>query len=268
VGVDAAAVDVLVAARREGVDFGRTITIGRQALHGCRRQAARHGIAVPAHGWADQLFTALGAEHVESFDISDYEGATVLGDLNEPLATQLRGRYTAVFDGGSLEHVFDVRTGFGNVLRLVAPGGHVILGHPANNQVGHGLYQFSPELVHGVLVAGNGFEVERVMLVERSPWTRSPRRWWEVTDTTDSGLRVEHRSRRPAELYTIARRIGDVPDRLEAPQQADYVEAWQAVRRSRVAGAVDTAPWPLPAVAAELLRRRRFGRAFRRVSAP
>jgi 2-polyprenyl-3-methyl-5-hydroxy-6-metoxy-1,4-benzoquinol methylase len=53
-----------------------------------------------------------------------------------------------VFDGGTLEHIFDYPTAIKNCMKMVKPGGHLLLTTPANNWFGHGFYQFSPELFY------------------------------------------------------------------------------------------------------------------------
>ena len=52
----------------------------------------------------------LGSERLESLDITDFEGATVIHDLNKPVSEELKARFDVVFDGGTLEHVPDRST--------------------------------------------------------------------------------------------------------------------------------------------------------------
>lgn len=51
---------------------------------------------------ADDYFSALGFSRVEALDVSDYEGASHIFDLNaDELPTHLVGRFDAVFNGGT-----------------------------------------------------------------------------------------------------------------------------------------------------------------------
>ena len=63
-----------------------------------------------------------------------------------------------VFDGGTLEHVFNFTTALTTASRGPAAG-PVRLGTMLNNWCGHGFYQFSPELFYRALSPENGFSV-------------------------------------------------------------------------------------------------------------
>jgi hypothetical protein len=94
--------------------------------------------------WGDRvLFAHLGLEST-ALDVSDYEEAEIVHDLNQPIPDALRGRYGTVFDGGTFEHVFCVSNAFTNVAELVRPGGRVLHLSPVNNYVNHGYWQLSP----------------------------------------------------------------------------------------------------------------------------
>ncbi|HTE59068.1 MAG TPA: hypothetical protein VK631_01880, partial [Solirubrobacteraceae bacterium] len=125
-----------------------------------------HGVQAPPtpDGFAEPVLHAMGAQRVDSLDISPFEGATVIHDLNQPLGEPPR-RFTAVIDGGSLEHVFNFPVAIRTCMELVEPGGSLVVMVPANNEIGHGFYQFSPELFYRV--AQHGFDVLQMLLVER-----------------------------------------------------------------------------------------------------
>jgi hypothetical protein len=210
---------------RQGVKYTRTVMIGRHQLFLDERDLAVRGITgVTPTGYADDLFRHLGAEVVDSIDASPYEGATIVHDMNEPIARSLHGRYTAVVDSGSLEHIFNFPVAVANCMNLVRPGGHLLLIAPANNQLGHGFYQFSPELFFRVLSPAYGFEPPQV-LVKDSRRHSGP--WLEVQDPARIGGRAELVSHRVQYLYIQARRTDDrAVDFSTAPQQSDYVAAW------------------------------------------
>lgn len=109
---------------------GPVATLGVQRLHGC-----------------SDPFAASGLGPVESLDVSDYEGCTHLFDLNAAeLPHGLSGRFSVVYDGGTLEHVFDTRAALRNVYGLLRADGIAVHASPVNGWVEHGFYQFSPTL--------------------------------------------------------------------------------------------------------------------------
>lgn len=241
-GIDAATARLLHSARQRGVSFRQTATFGVQDWHVSDREHRRlvdeFGAPPGPVATGADFLRLLGAEAVDAVDVSDYEGATVLHDLNEPLGDEHKGRYTAVVDGGTLEHVFNVTVGLRNAMELVAEGGHLLLCNPANNLLGHGFYQFSPELHFRALSAENGYRVERVVLVEEGGG------WYDVADPAEVRARVQVTNDRPTYLFTQARRVEAVVPFGAWPQQSDYRAIWddhagaRDARRSPAAFAV------------------------------
>jgi len=91
-------------------------------------------------GYSEKFFKYLGAEKVVSYDFNDYENATYLHDFNLEIGSEHHELYSVVFDGGSLEHIFNFPTAIYNLMKMVKVGGHLIIESPANNYGGHGLY--------------------------------------------------------------------------------------------------------------------------------
>jgi hypothetical protein len=246
----------LMEARESGVNFERTLTLGRQGLLTSplwlARELAARGYIDPAQrsAWArevshrpyvaDELYTALGARQLEVLDNSEYEGASVIHDLNDPVPERLHETFDVVFDGGSLEHVFEFPTALRSVMAMVKVGGHLIIGTPTNNLSGHGFYQFSPEVFYRALGPQSGFAVERMVVAEYDQVTgtafgRLPffaelvGTRYEVKESGISrGQQVSFTSRNPTMLFVQARRVSDRPPLAEAPQQGVWSEQWSA----------------------------------------
>jgi hypothetical protein len=72
------------------------------------------------------FFGLLGVEKVRAIDHSDFEGADIILDLNEPIPTDLVGTVEFLYGGSVLDNVFDPATYIKNVARLLAPGGRLI----------------------------------------------------------------------------------------------------------------------------------------------
>lgn len=235
-GLTRQGVEFLLSAKNRGVDFTSTLTIGRQnLLVGSRELKSTlqaFGVNITKDrataileensGYADGLFALFGAKRVESLDASPYEGASIEHDLNFPIPEVLKQQFTTVIDGGSLEHIFDVKTAFRNIMECVKLGGHLLTINPANNCLGHGFFQFSPELFYRVLSPENGFAIDRVLLANLG--IRSE--WYEIADRAADGHQrfVSHRT---VYVCVVAKKIDSVVPFSVVPQQGDYIRAWK-----------------------------------------
>ncbi len=221
----------LLSAYDLGLQGDSVLTLGRQSLLVTPGNVARllqlHGRAgtTPDAGapisYADELFRILGFNRIDSMDASAYENASIVHDLNKPVPATLHGRYELVWDGGTLEHVFNFPVALASAMQMVKVGGHLVLGTPANNQCGHGFYQFSPELFFRVLSPENGFELVRMYITGKG----GP---YHVADPASVGGRVELLNDDGALLMVHARRSRQAEIFSTTPQQSDYVSAWQA----------------------------------------
>lgn len=233
--VDTQAFRLLLSARCAGADFSRTLTFGRQSYFPkpshARRAITASGLSLDAdaltalsHSYAEPFLTALGAQSVDSMDASDYEHATIVHDLNRPVPEHLHGSYSAVFDGGTTEHVYHFSQAIDNAIRLLAPGGHFISITTGNNLPGHGFFQISPELFFRVFSAANGFKIHAVLLTDIRPG----RPFYRVADPADIRGRVEYTSRRPFYVAVIAQKVVPVETLRVLPLQSDYQATWSA----------------------------------------
>lgn len=165
-GIDADLLAILVSAARRHRISGRLGTLGEQTLP----EPAQANAVLDAAGLRPSAEPALqraGFDTVESLDISDFEGCTHILDLNaSPTPPHLIGRYDLVFDGGTLEHIFDTRAALRNIFHLLSPGGVVFHASPTNGWVDHGFYQFSPTFFLDYYLA-NGFELLEILLLRR-----------------------------------------------------------------------------------------------------
>jgi SAM-dependent methyltransferase len=245
----------LAQARKAGVRFDETLTLGRQhVLASPERIGAileQNGIWPPPAGVAefykelrattwrfDAFARALGAKNVSACDASAYEGAAIVHDLNQPVPAELKERFDVIIDGGTLEHVFNFPVAIANCMEMVKTGGHLILFTPVNNYMGHGFYQFSPELFYRVLSPENGFQVKRMIALNenvgessifgaRYPFPISGP-WYEVSEPSEIRSRVTLTNDKSVILMVLAAKKERVPLFRTTPQQSDYVPQWQA----------------------------------------
>lgn len=80
----------------------------------------------------------------EYLDIDLNEEAAIRLDLSRPLPEELRGRAGTVYDGGTLEHIFDLRQAMENVHSLLRPGGTFVIFAPVTWWQ-HGFVNFNPK---------------------------------------------------------------------------------------------------------------------------
>jgi SAM-dependent methyltransferase len=106
---------------------------------------------------AQAVLTLLGAKEVVVTDVSDYEGAELILNLNDPVPEAQFGQFDVILDIGTLEHLFDVPTALGNLVKMLKIGGQIILIVPTTNSIDHGFYMFSPTLLFDFFQA-NGFD--------------------------------------------------------------------------------------------------------------
>lgn len=226
-GIDKDVAKFLLSARERAVDFTKSLTLGSQQFQVSQPDRAKLADDFKLKSFAEvkdsrDFLRLLGACEIEAMDFSDYEGAAILHDLNRPIGDTLKNKFTFVLDGGTLEHVFNFPTALANAMEMVAVGGHLMIVTGGNNFLGHGFYQFSPELFYRALNRENGFQVKRLIAAEVGG------RWFEVADPQTVKSRVELINDKPVYLMVLAEKTASRPLFAKAPQQSDYVELWEA----------------------------------------
>lgn len=88
------------------------------------------------------LFAALGIE-VDFVDIVASRGMEIIVDLNQPVPADLVDRYDIVYDGGTMEHCFNVGQVMKNIHAMTRTGGYIVHVNPLNF-FNHGFFNFNP----------------------------------------------------------------------------------------------------------------------------
>jgi len=228
-GFDSNGVKLLIKAKKLNVNFEKVITIGRQGLHlehnEMQKLLYKSGykninskILFEDNNYAEAFLKILGANIIDSLDASQYEGASVIHDMNIPIKSELKSKYTLVIDGGSLEHIFNFPIAIKNCMELIQKNGFYIGITPTNNFFGHGFYQFSPELYYRIFNEENGFKVIKMYLyIERK---ETP--IYEVLDPNDVKKRITMINSYPTYLFVIAQKNENKNPFELTPQQSDY----------------------------------------------
>lgn len=232
-------------ARLRGASFRDTATIGHQFLylHPAEVKFFRKAYQASFPGstlksldaykfgdYSDEFLREfLKVENLAVIDASDYEGADIIYDLNQPIPENLQNRFDAVIDSGSLEHIFNFPVAIANLMKLVKVGGSVFITTPANNLCGHGFYQFSPELMFRIFTEENGFELNRIILFEaKFPGIELTfnRKAFEVTDPEKVRGRVGLMSKGAVTMMVEAKKVSDAALFANIPLQSDYAALW------------------------------------------
>jgi hypothetical protein len=236
-GIDVHGLQFLMFARRKQ-PFGRVATIGRQAILVQKdrlKKLMKLSEEVDFRPFCEDLLKGqFGAVKVDSFDYSDYENATHLVDMNKPLA--IEETYDTVFDGGSIEHIYNAPQALANVSAMCAHQGQILHMLPANNFCGHGFWQFSPELFFSLYSESNGYEETQVFLADMT----NERIWFEVRKPQD-GKRAEVLS--SAVLYVLVRTRKTGRLSHENVQQSDYLHSWGDREHTRHGAPLGPTSW-------------------------
>lgn len=230
-GFDINGIRLLLNAKHLDVNFDRVITIGRQGMH--LPENDYHDLLIQSNlepikldRYFESFFKLLGAHVIDSLDASAYEGAAIVHDMNRPLPDKHKDQYTLVVDGGSLEHIFNFPVAIKNCMELIETNGYYIGITPTNNYLGHGFYQFSPELYYRVFSESNGFKIIKMYFYVDQTNGKTP--IFEVSDPNDVKSRVTMQNSQPSYLFVIAQKIEKKEIFKEIPQQSDYENiAWQ-----------------------------------------
>lgn len=246
-GIDLPAFEFLLKAHTEFGDFGSTVVLGRQRLL-MRNEAerARFGPVLAryrpdlslddiADENVDRLIAALGGTPYQVMDNSAYEGAEVIHDLNEPLPAGLKGKFDTVIDVGTLEHVFNIAEAMKSMADAVAVGGQFLCLNIANHHLGHGFWQFSPEVFFRTFCPAHGYEPRMADLYYQGAFHP-------LRDPETAGQRLPIKT--PGYTYiTFGARKTEMRPTFEKgwPVQADYVAAWTLFLARQAEGKGDLA---------------------------
>ena len=230
---------LMAAARKKGTCFDQVVTLGHQTQCLSPREIKELASTLSSNNnldgslkqlenqeYIDELLKSLfEARSVTSIDYSNYENSDIIHDMNLPLPERYFEKYDIVIDGGTLEHIFNFPVAIANCMNLLKAGGSFFSFTPANNHMGHGFYQFSPELFYRIFRPENGFEIQDVILASHpypSVELSSNINLYRVVDPARVRQRVGLVNRSPVMMMVHAIRKEIVPPFGTYPIQSDY----------------------------------------------
>lgn len=140
-----------------------------EALKQYAPEISYEDLSDPQNPFSEPFFEALGFDRIDSIDNSTFENATIIADLGQSWGDDMSSRFDYIYDGGTLEHVFELPTALRNIDKALKPGGYFQAHHPTNNFANHGFFQISPEMVFGFWHLSLGYEILSVNMVPLRP---------------------------------------------------------------------------------------------------
>ena len=175
------------------------------------------------------LFKKLGFNDISSLDISPYEGADYIHDLNTPIPESLKGKFDFIYDGGTMEHLFNIPQCLWNIHDLLKPGGLVMHCSPSHNNVDHGFYMFSPTLFWDYYTQNN-YDIVRSQIFEhRSEHSLQYKMDWTIYDYQPGcieSLAGKGWGRKKLGIWFVAKKHEE-STRDIVPQQGKYLAIWE-----------------------------------------
>jgi len=213
--------------KKNQIYFGQTLTIGRLNNLISFDDFDKLKINISNDVYADNiLIKNFDLVSLNALDYSSFENADIIHDLNIPIKNEKK-QFDTVIDFGTSEHVFDVAQCLKNISSLCKINGHIIHCLPANNNCGHGFWQFSPELFFSIYDNKNGFSETEIYLIDLFD-----KKYWYQINKQKIGDRLELNSAEP--LYILVKTKKTGTNLYKDINQSDYIEQWQARDNSNV----------------------------------
>jgi hypothetical protein len=205
--------------KKNNLNFGETLTIGRLNNLLEKEDFKLLNIQIDQNVYADELLKQhFNLLSLNALDYSSFEDADIIHDLNIPLENSNK-QFNTIIDFGTSEHVFNVTECLKNISNLCKINGHIVHCLPANNNCGHGFWQFSPELFFSIYDNTNGFDETEIFLINLF----DKKNWYKI-NKQKIGERLELNSKEPLYLLIKTKKIGK--NLYQNINQSDYEQQW------------------------------------------
>lgn len=139
--------------------FAKTPEAAAEALASWRKSGSDEAVVSDAY-----FFSKFPKVRLDSLDVVEGYGGTVIHDLNAPIPKRLEGKFDFILDGGTFDHLVQLGTAFQNVIRMLRPGGRVFHYNAASGYIGAAYVSFGPDLFYDYYVV-NKFADCRIHLL-------------------------------------------------------------------------------------------------------
>lgn len=157
---------------------------------------------------------SLHARSLKALDVSLYQGADIVADLNSEIPASLNSSFDLVLDVGTLEHLFDLKKSLSNIFSMLALDGIYYSGVVCNDWVDHGFYQFSPTFFID-FARHNSDSLQLVELRLTEPMGGSS---WNLLEMGPLAKSVLFKSGKKLGVIGVLKKIGDAPLHFDVVQ--------------------------------------------------
>jgi len=231
-GIDLVSLEAILFSNKYIKNKNKMTTLGRQQLHvnteTINNFLKKYNLNIinscdcKIEDFCEKFFQiALQFGNVDSIDNSSYENASIIHNMNKPF--NVKNKYNYIYDGGTIEHIFNIPQVLENIISLLEIDGIYCSVTCNNNFSGHGMYQFSPELFLSSFNEKYGMKIVSLYLARN----HTPFEEW-IDVNSYNGYRNLSKINTTDEIYiiVIAKKISDDRKSLvdDPPNQYNYEE--------------------------------------------
>ncbi len=135
------------------------------------------------------IIDTFNLENLITYDVSNHEKPTKVVNFNHLINNP--DKLDAFYDGGSLQHTFNIQNVLKNISNHVKIGGSIIHVCSSNNLCGFGFYQFSPEFFLNYYTKENGFINTEIFVADYDDL----KNWYRVNSEYNERIYINSTSR-------------------------------------------------------------------------
>lgn len=275
--------------------LGKVLTLGRQTIamtfEEIKKTFAEEGYVIPesilksvnlkrdeetrmAKGKdyvSDEVFFGLlGVKDLHAMDVSTYEAADIIHNLNQPIPETLANQFDFIVDGGTFDHCFDLKTAFQNVTRLLKPGGRILQWNSASNYTGCSYISFGPDFFYDYFIL-NQFADCKVYIAEVDTVSQ-PSDWDFYLFNPQNGIKLFTSSRLQMVVVLAEKGAHSTYDKVPVQPQYRDAELWEPYRAGeRLIQQSGRKPWTEKnrhsmAGAGQIFRKQQGSRGWKKVA--
>ena len=173
------------------------------------------------------FFKLLNFNQVQSIDVNNYENATIIEDLNFPVKKKYYEYFDFIYDGGTLEHIFNISQALNNLCKIVKTKGYIMHLSPVNNYIDHGFYSINPTLLKDYYEQNN-FKILEINLIKQNFNLEKDYSWevFEYEPNIISNYNHWKWNNKRMLVWLVAKKIKNISE-LKVPIQLKYINLYK-----------------------------------------